>query len=75
MVLTKNLGQIRSNVVKKVKKQTSSLGFFHILLQEYILMQKVVVIKPSQWTYTATNLGPNNCPIRVKNGKKLIHFS
>ena len=63
MVLTKNLGQIRSNVVKKVKKQTPPLGFFNILLWEYILIQKVVVIKPSEWTLMATNLGPNYCPI------------
>ena len=28
VVLGQNLGQIRSNVVKKVKKQEISLGFF-----------------------------------------------
>ena len=32
VVLGQNLGQIMSNVVKKVKKQVISLGFFHILL-------------------------------------------
>ena len=32
MVLGQNLGQIMSNVLKKVKKQVISLGFFHILL-------------------------------------------
>ena len=49
MVLGQNLGQIMSNVVKKVKKQAISLGFFHILLGEYLLKQKVVVVKPSEW--------------------------
>ena len=32
VVLGQDLGQITSNVVKKVKKQVISLGFFHILL-------------------------------------------
>ena len=32
VVLGQNLGQIMSNIVKKVKKQAISLGFFHILL-------------------------------------------
>ena len=49
MVLGQNLGQIMSNVVKKVKKQVISLGFFHILLGEYLLKQKVVVVKPPEW--------------------------
>ena len=31
MVLGQNLRQIMSNIVKKVKKQAISLGFFHIL--------------------------------------------
>ena len=48
VVLGQNLGQIMSNVVKKVKKQAISLGFFHILLGEYLLKQKVVVIKPPE---------------------------
>ena len=47
VVLGQNLGQIRFNVVKKVKKLTLSLGFFHILLREYLLKQKVVVVKPT----------------------------
>ena len=46
VVLGQNLGQIMSNVVKKVKKQAISLGFFHILLWEsHVLKQKVVVAK------------------------------
>ena len=53
MVLGQNLGQIMSNVVKKVKKQTISLGFFHILLGEYLLKQKVVVVKPPEWKFMA----------------------
>ena len=32
VVFGQNVGQIKSNVVKKVKKQVISLGFFHILL-------------------------------------------
>ena len=38
------LGQIRSNVVKKVKKVALSIDFFHILHVEYLLKQKVVVV-------------------------------
>ena len=30
-----------------------SLGFFHILLREYHLKQKVVVIKPPEWKFMA----------------------
>ena len=45
VVLGKNLGQIRSNVVKKVKKQALSIRFFHILHGEYLLKQKVVVVQ------------------------------
>ena len=41
------------NVVKKVKKQTISLGFLHILLGEYFLKQKVVVVKPPVWKIMA----------------------
>ena len=52
VVLGQNLGQIRSNVVKKVKKQLS-LGFFRILLGEYLLKQKLVIIKPHESKYMA----------------------
>ena len=47
VVLGQNLGQIMSNVVKKIKKQVISLGFFHILLGDYLLKQK------SEWKYMA----------------------
>ena len=53
VVLEQNLGQIRSNVMKKVKKQALSLGFFHILLGKCLLKQKVVVIKPPEWKFMA----------------------
>ena len=53
VVLGQKLGQIRSNVVKKVKKQALSLVFFHILLGEYLLKQKVVVAKPPEWKFFA----------------------
>ena len=52
-VLGQNLDQIRSNVMKKVKKQALSLGFFHILLGKNLLKQKVVVVKPSEWKFMA----------------------
>ena len=42
-----------SSVVKKVKKQALALGFFHILHAEYLLKQKVVVIKPPEWKFMA----------------------
>ena len=38
--------------MKKVKKQ-ASLGFFHMLLGEYLLKQKVVVTKPPEWKFIA----------------------
>ena len=83
MVLGQNLGQIRPNVVKKVKKQALSIRFFHILHGEYLLKQKVMVIQILEWKFKANVarnatlegcLGPNFCPIWVKNGKKLIIF-
>ena len=43
VVLGQNLGQIRCNVVKKVK--ALSICFFHILHKEYLLKQKVVVVQ------------------------------
>ena len=49
-----------SNVVKKVKKQAISLGFFHILLGDYLLKQEAVVVKPPEWKFT---------PIIAKNTK------
>ena len=42
-----------SNVVKKVKKQAISLVFFYILLGEYLLKQKVVVVKSPEWKFMA----------------------
>ena len=83
MVLGQNLGQIRPNVVKKVKKQALSIRFFHILHGEYLLKQKVVVVQTLEWKFKANIarnatfkglLGPNFCPIWVKHEKKLIIF-
>ena len=45
VVLGKNLGQIRFNVGKNVKKLALSIGVFHILHREYILKQEVVVVQ------------------------------
>ena len=53
MVLEQNLDQIMSNVVKKVKKQAISLGFFHILLGDYLLKQEAVVVKQPEWKFMA----------------------
>ena len=43
VVLEKNLGQIMSNVVKKVKKLVLSINVFHMLHRKYILKQEIVV--------------------------------
>ena len=45
MVLGENLGHIRSNLVKKVRKQALSVGFFLILHGEYFLRQELVVVQ------------------------------
>ena len=42
-----------SNVVKKVKEQAISLGFFHILLGDYLLKQEPVFVKPHEWRFMA----------------------
>ena len=42
-----------SNVVKNVKKQAISLGFFYILLGNYLLKQEAGVVKPSEWKFMA----------------------
>ena len=44
VVLGQNLGQIRSDVIKKGKKLALSVGFSHILLGEYILKHELVVV-------------------------------
>ena len=53
-----------SNVVKKVKKQAISLGFFHILLGEYPLKQKVVVVKSPEWKFMAIRARNTKCKAR-----------
>ena len=50
MVLGQNLGQIRPNVVKKVKKCALSIAFFHILHGEY-LKHKIVVLQTYEWKF------------------------
>ena len=49
VVLGHNLGQIRSNVVKKVKKLALSINVFHMLHREYILKQEIVVAQTPEW--------------------------
>ena len=53
VVLGQNFGKIISSIVKKVKKQAISLGFFHILLGDYLLKQEAVVVKPPEWKFIA----------------------
>ena len=55
VVLGQNLGQIRSSVVKKVKKLALSIGFSHILHGEYILKQEVMVLQTHE-LYLARNV-------------------
>ena len=45
MVLGQNLGQIRSSVMKKIKKQALSIVFFHILHGGCLLKQKEEVVQ------------------------------
>ena len=54
MVLGQNLSQISSNVVKKVKKLALSIIFFHILHEEYILKQEVVLVQTPEWKCKAS---------------------
>ena len=51
MVLGQNLGQIRPNVVKKVKKWALLIVFIHILHGEYLLKQKIVVLQTYEWKF------------------------
>ena len=48
--LGQNLGQIRSNVVKKNKETGISMGFFFIFCMRYTFAsKKVVVIEIPEW--------------------------
>ena len=58
MGLGQNFNQIRSNVVKKVKKLALSIAFSHILHGQYILKQEVVVVQTTEWKFKA-NVGRN----------------
>ena len=58
MVLGQNFNQIRSIVVKKVKKLALSIAFSHILHGQYILKQEVVVVQTTEWKFKA-NVGRN----------------
>ena len=66
------MGQIRPNVMKKVKEQG-----------EYLLKQKVVVVQITEWKFEANiarnatfegHVVPYVCWIWVKNGKKTDYF-
>ena len=60
------MGQIRSSVVKKVRKWSLSIGFFHTLHEEYLLKEKVVVVQTPEWIFKANIariiLGPDFFP-------------
>ena len=60
MVLGQKLGEIISNGLKKVKKQAISLVFFHILLEDYLLKQEVVVVNPPEWKFMTIIAGNAN---------------
>ena len=51
MVLGQNLGQIMSNVMRKVKEQAILFGVFHILLRDYLLKHEAVVVKRPEWKF------------------------
>ena len=51
--MRQNLGQIRSNVVERLKKLALSISLFHVLQGEYILKQKVVVVETPEWKFKA----------------------
>ena len=41
------------NVVKKVKKQVISLGFFSYFTWDNLLKQEAMVVKPYEWKFIA----------------------
>ena len=50
VILGQNLGQIRPNFVKKNKETgINNTFFFHILHEEYLLKQKLVVVQILEW--------------------------
>ena len=53
LVLGQNLGQIRCNVVTKSNETGIINRFFHILNEEYILNQQVVVVQTPEWKFKA----------------------
>ena len=66
VVLGQNLGQIGSNVMKKVKKWTFINSFsFHSLCGGCLLKQKVVVVQTPEWKFKANV---------AKNAKFLCDF-
>ena len=70
VVLGQYFGQIRSSIVKKVKKLVLSIGVFHILYGETLLKHKVVVVQTPEWKFTPTQDEPfQDCSwMRVREG-------
>ena len=72
VVLGQNLGQIRSNVVKRVKKLALSIGFSHILHGEYILKQEVVVVQTPEQNFKDTVINSTSNTDISKNTKNIF---
>ena len=53
MVLWQNLGKIRSNVVKKVKKGIIKFFFIFYMGNIYLLKQKEVIVQTPEWKFKA----------------------
>ena len=51
--LGQNLGQLMSKCCGKSKETGNIIYFFHILLGNYLLKQKTVIVKPPEWKYMA----------------------
>ena len=77
------MGQVRLNVVKKVKKKALSISFFSYFTWGIPFKAKIVVVQIREWKFKASiarnatyegRLGPNFCPICVKIGKKADYF-
>ena len=56
VVLGQTLGQIRSNVMNKSKETGITIRSFQILLWEYLVKQKLVVVKPPEWKFRQLQL-------------------
>ena len=51
VVLGQNFGQVRSNVVKKIKKHALSIGFSYFMWEITFKGKKVVVVQKHEWKF------------------------